>query len=64
MHSAFNLLFFPNFMFAQFFDLRTMCSGEISLENNHYYHYFMCDSIASRCRQCLDQNGRQFENRR
>ena len=22
------------------------------------------DSIASRCQQCLDQNGRQFENRR
>ena len=23
----------------------------------------VCDSIASRCQQCLDQNGRQFENR-
>ena len=24
----------------------------------------VCDSIASRCQQCLDKNGRQFENRR
>lgn len=24
----------------------------------------VCDSIASRCQQCLEQNGRQFENRR
>ena len=24
----------------------------------------VCDSFASRCQQCLDQNGRQFENRR
>ena len=23
----------------------------------------VCDSIASCCQQCLDQNGRQFENR-
>ena len=26
--------------------------------------YDVCDSIASLCQQCLDQNGRQFENRR
>ena len=24
----------------------------------------VCDSIASRCQQCLDKNGGQFENRR
>ena len=23
----------------------------------------VCDSSASRCQRCLDQNGRQFENR-
>ena len=42
MHSAFNLLVFPNAMFTPLLFLfieRAMCSrGEIALKNNHYYY--------------------------
>lgn len=27
-------------------------------------YYYICDSVASRCMQCLEQNGHPFENRR
>ena len=37
MRSAFNLLVFPNSML--FFN--EMLSGEIALENNHYYYYVL-----------------------
>ena len=39
MHSAFNLLVFPNSMFTLFFKLKGyVLSGEIALKNNHYYY--------------------------
>ena len=41
MHSAFNLLVFPNSMFTPFFIWKGyVLSGEIALENNHYYYYY------------------------
>ena len=41
MHSAFNMLVFPNSMFTLFRkNERAMCSSEIALINNHYYYYY------------------------
>ena len=43
LHSAFNLLVFPNSMFTPFFTYLLkgyVLSGEIALQNNHYYYYY------------------------
>ena len=44
MHSAFNLLFFPNSMFSSLWFFTKLqvyvLSGEIALKNNHYYYYY------------------------
>ena len=44
MHSAFNLLVFPNSMFTSLLLFLKwkgyVLSGEIALKNNHYYYYY------------------------
>ena len=44
MHSAFNLLVFPNSMFTPllffYYWKGYVLSGEIALKNNHYYYYY------------------------
>ena len=51
MHSAFNLLVFPNSMFHRccccfFYWKGYVLSGEIALKNNHYYYYVSWDEYA------------------
>ena len=44
MHSAFNLLVFPNSMFTLlllFYWKGYVLSGEIAHRNNHYYYYYV-----------------------
>ena len=49
MHSAFNLLVFPNSMFTPlllFFIWKGYeLSREIALKNNHYYYYYICTVV-------------------
>ena len=48
MHTAFNLLLFPESMFSPllFFVWKGyVLSGEIALKNNHYYYYYMTEYI-------------------
>ena len=60
MHSAFNLLVFPNSMFTPllwfFYWKGYVLSGEIALKNNHYYYYYYRRAVCSTQGQDLQSN--------